>query len=179
MKPNITDQLLCERFPYLFADRHASMQTTALCWGFEIGAGWMGIIYEAAIELEPLIVAYMAAHMEESNPFPWFLVDNWYGVKWSVCHPLLVLRRLNEWVRVEIWPGDAEPWWPRASQIKEKYGTLRFYMTGGTPEMYTIVDKAESQSSKTCETCGKPGKLRGHGWYYTACAKHTKKEDKK
>ncbi len=63
----------------------------------------------------------------------------------------------------------------RASQIKEKYGTLRFYLSGGTNEMYAITDKAQSQSSKTCETCGHPGKLRGQGWFYTACWRHARR----
>ena len=28
------DQLLCERYPKIFANRHADMKTTAMCWGF-------------------------------------------------------------------------------------------------------------------------------------------------
>ena len=63
----------------------------------------------------------------------------------------------------------------RASQVKEKYGTLRFYLTGGTEEMYAIIHKAESQSSKTCEECGKPGKVRGKMWLSTRCAACWKK----
>ena len=73
---------------------------------------------------------------------------------------------------------DPEGWtngFYRASQVKEKYGTLRFYLSGGTDDMYAVVNKAERLSSVTCETCGKPGKLRGHSWVYTACAKHTRK----
>jgi hypothetical protein len=27
------------------------------------------------------------------------------------------------------------------------------------------------------EECGAPGKIRGRGWYYTACDKHTREED--
>jgi hypothetical protein len=61
-----------------------------------------------------------------------------------------------------------------ASQIKEKYGTLRFYIRGGSIEADDIVHEAEQESETTCETCGAPGKLRGTGWYYTACDAHTK-----
>lgn len=67
---------------------------------------------------------------------------------------------------------------PRASQIKEKYGTLRFYMTSATDEMYEIVTEAERKSEDTCDRCGSPGKLRGGGWLYTTCDEHTKDEDK-
>jgi hypothetical protein len=64
----------------------------------------------------------------------------------------------------------------RAAQIKEKFGTLRFYLTSGTDEMWEIVAEAEKKSAFTCEQCGKPGKLRGKGWLYTACTKCAKKK---
>ncbi len=67
---------------------------------------------------------------------------------------------------------DPEGWdfgYYRASQVKEKYGTLRFYMSGETKKMSTIIRKAERRSSKTCEACGKAGKLRGDGWYVVRC----------
>ena len=66
----------------------------------------------------------------------------------------------------------------RTSQIKEKYGTLRWYLSGGTEEMEAIINKAEIKSHKTCEQCGKKGKVRGHGWLYCACFEHTELEDR-
>jgi len=56
-----------------------------------------------------------------------------------------------------------------ASQIKEKYGTLRFYLNSGTDEAYDATDEAERKSESICESCGSPGICRGRGWYYTAC----------
>lgn len=64
-----------------------------------------------------------------------------------------------------------------ASQVKEKFGTLRFYMSSSTQEMEDLIDKAEALSRVTCEDCGAAGKLRGTHWLYTACDEHTKKED--
>jgi hypothetical protein len=58
---------------------------------------------------------------------------------------------------------------PRALQVKEKYGTLRFYMTTSTDEMESLIDGAESKSAKTCENCGSSGKLRRGGWLRTLC----------
>lgn len=63
-------------------------------------------------------------------------------------------------------PGEDHP---RAFQIKEKYGTLRFYLTHGTDEMHRIADEAERKSEGVCEDCGKKGKLRKGGWLRTAC----------
>lgn len=69
-------------------------------------------------------------------------------------------------------------WYPRASQVKEKYGSLRLYMTSETDEMSKVIRIAEEKSSVTCEICGKPGELRGEYWVTTLCDEHTKKEEK-
>ncbi len=65
----------------------------------------------------------------------------------------------------------------RASQVKEKYGTLRFYMTSETDEMSKIIEEMEEESGSICETCGAPGRIRGKHWYYTACEEHAKEGD--
>ena len=62
-------------------------------------------------------------------------------------------------------------------QVKEKFGTLRFYYTGGDEHISGMVRMAESMSSVTCEACGNPGERRGSGWIYTACDAHTKPQD--
>lgn len=72
-----------------------------------------------------------------------------------------------------------------AVQVKEKFGGLRFYYSteGLTREENDKVDRlirrAESKSYKTCEQCGKPGKLYDHGWLYTACPKCHKERNKR
>ena len=38
------DKKLVEKYPKIFADRHADMKTTAMCWGFEHGDGWYWLI---------------------------------------------------------------------------------------------------------------------------------------
>lgn len=57
----------------------------------------------------------------------------------------------------------------KAAQCKEKFGSLRFYLTRETETMTKLIAEAEEQSSKTCEICGKEGKLRQGTWYYTLC----------
>ena len=56
-----------------------------------------------------------------------------------------------------------------AVQVKEKYGGLRFYVESGSDAVYDLIDAAEHESLKTCETCGEPGELRGVGWVSTRC----------
>ena len=57
-------------------------------------------------------------------------------------------------------------------QVKEKFGTLRFYYTGGDDYIAGMVTMAESMSGVMCETCGAPGEIKGGGWLYTACDAH-------
>ena len=55
-------------------------------------------------------------------------------------------------------------------QIKEKFGTLRVYITDGTDEDYLLIEKAEKKSSTICEICGQPGSTcYAWGWIKTMC----------
>jgi len=56
-----------------------------------------------------------------------------------------------------------------ATEVKEKYGTLRFYCSGGNQETDKLIREAEELSAKTCEICGAPGELRGKHWLSTLC----------
>jgi len=62
------------------------------------------------------------------------------------------------------------------SQVKEKFGSLRFYTNGSDDLITGMVWMAEHMSCRVCETCGKPGKFRGKGWFYTACDEHAREE---
>ena len=59
-----------------------------------------------------------------------------------------------------------------AVQVKEKFGTLRFYTTGG--DLYTrgLVWLADALSAVVCEECGAPALSSGTGWIVTRCADH-------
>ncbi len=58
-----------------------------------------------------------------------------------------------------------------AIQVKEKFGTLRFYMTTSTVEIDYLIGDAEAASCRTCEACGEPGKMRGVRWLEVKCDK--------
>jgi hypothetical protein len=60
----------------------------------------------------------------------------------------------------------------QVTQVKEKYGGLRFYVSYATDEQYNLIDKAEEVSLKVCEVCGRLGKTRGYGWLKTLCDNH-------
>lgn len=58
-------------------------------------------------------------------------------------------------------------------QIKEKYGSLRWY-SNGSPNgcEYPIINKYEALSKRTCIVCGKSAKYISTGWISPYCEKH-------
>lgn len=58
-------------------------------------------------------------------------------------------------------------------QVKEKFGTLRFYAPGND-RIFRLIGMAEDLSGMTCEACGKRGKLYTDGWWQTLCKEHAK-----
>jgi len=38
------DDLLCEKYPKIFAERNMPMNLTCMCWGFQHNGGWFNII---------------------------------------------------------------------------------------------------------------------------------------
>jgi hypothetical protein len=56
-----------------------------------------------------------------------------------------------------------------ATQVKEKFGTLRFYVNYGDKDVFRLIDAAEHESATICELCGAPGTLLTKGWHSTRC----------
>lgn len=57
----------------------------------------------------------------------------------------------------------------RVIQVKEKFGTLRYYLNYEDDYLTGAIEMAELMSSKICEVCGNPGDIRGGGWVKTLC----------
>ena len=62
---------------------------------------------------------------------------------------------------------------PKVLQVKEKLGTLRFYVRNASDEVRAMIELAVERSAVTCEDCGAPGRLRrSRGWMRTLCDNH-------
>jgi hypothetical protein len=91
------------------------------------------------------------------------LENGWKEIVISLCHVLeYAITRLPEEERVQIY----------CAQVKEKFGSLRFYMTAESPYMSGAIRVAEGLSSKTCRVCGCPGKRRDDGYIEVLCDAH-------
>ena len=69
--------------------------------------------------------------------------------------------------------GVAKECWPRIAQIKEKLGTLRFYVHGplsdGLRQQISHEHSDEGESTRTCERCGAARKARDGSLLNTYC----------
>lgn len=61
---------------------------------------------------------------------------------------------------------------PVAGQVKQKFGSLRFYVHSATPAQHAYIAFAEAMSARTCEVCGLPGELSKGRWIRTRCQRH-------
>lgn len=91
-------------------------------------------------------------------PFGFECGDGWFDIIWRLC------ENIDSLAGPEF----------EVMQVKEKFGGLRFYTYNGSPEIDKMIEQAESESYKTCEVCGEPGKPQGKSWIKTVCEKHAR-----
>jgi hypothetical protein len=173
------DEYLCKAYPKIFADRNADMKTTAMCWGFECSDGWFNILNQLCGNIQHHIdwsiknhnfdIEYnkMVADAKEGN---WDRFNEYYK-SW-----IDLEDRREEILESELKEVRQPCHQVVAEQVKEKFGTLRFYYNGGDDYISGLVSMAESMSGVTCETCGSPGTRTGGGWIKTACTEHSGKD---
>ena len=103
---------------------------------------------------------------ENLMPFGFECGDGWFGL----------IDRLSDEIETEcqrlLREGELkENDLPIAVQVKEKFGTLSFYMSYTTEAMLGMINKAAAKSAVTCEKCGGRGVLNIEGWWSVRCEK--------
>jgi len=118
----------------------------------------------------PLLYRDRHAHMSQTCMYWGFCCGSgWFDLIWKLSGQLeRIISKMTPDMQKEF----------RAAQVKEKFGTLRFYMSSSTGKIGKLISAAESKSARTCENCGKGGKLciTKEGWYKILCTKCTAKD---
>jgi hypothetical protein len=86
--------------------------------------------------------------------------DGWYALIYTLCAQLQHWTDKNGAPQVE------------ATQVKEKYGGLRFYVASANDIQQGMIEMAEAMSDRLCEVCGRPGEQIDAGWLVTRCEAH-------
>ena len=98
----------------------------------------------------------------------------WFGILTQLCQNI---QSHIDWQNTRV-PNSC----PQVTieQVKEKFGSLRFYYQGGDEYIMGLVSMAESMTGITCEECGNPGETRHDGWVHVSCdACEAKREEAK
>ena len=158
------DELLCEKYPKIFRDRNAPMNQTCMCWGFDCGDGWFNII--------DMLCANIQSHIENVEK------QREHTIRWNnqVNDPDYDWSDKASFIKREERPVPELVDQVVAVQVKEKFGTLRFYYNGGDDFINGLERMAESMSAVTCEECGNPGTITKGGWIRTLCETHKKEK---
>jgi len=132
-------QKLYDKYPDLFSNKDKGIQNSCMAWGCECGNGWYEIISS---------VCWMIKQHEDNK--------RWRKEYLEKNEP----ERLSE--EQEYFPVKFD-------QVKEKYGGLRLYFSGGDQYVEGLVSMAEAMSYKICEVCGNKGQPNKGGWITTLC----------
>lgn len=119
----------------------------------------------ALCEAYPLIFRDCHADATETGVYWDFECgDGWYSLIDNLCKCIQTYITNNKCEQIT------------AIQVKEKFGTLRFYYSGGDDLIAGMVWFAEHLSSTICEVCGEPGTCTrdSAGWISCTCEKHRK-----
>jgi hypothetical protein len=167
---------LYKKYPKIFRQKDLSMQQTCMCWGIECGEGWENLL--------DALCSSIQYHIDNSRSNRARYLINLRAVKRALKNGTLnelannVFRYdsdrkekflndpLNFYDPIEVIPQL------EATQVKEKFGTLRFYSMGGDEYCFGAISMAEYMSGITCEICGDKGRIVGGGWVKCRCEKH-------
>lgn len=131
--------VLYEKYPVLFENKDKSPMASCMAFGIECNLGW-------------------------------------YELLASVCWRIFQHERnISDRIRIRLKnnkendQSDLDYIPVKFDQIKEKFGGLRIYYSGGDDYVDGVIDMAEEMSYKICEICGNAGKPNKGGWITTLC----------
>ena len=76
--------------------------------------------------------------------------DGWFDLIWNLSQ---AIENDAKQSGISSESGD----WPEATQVKQKMGTLRFYLVNWTDTTSVLINESSRVSAKTCEVCGASG----------------------
>lgn len=140
-------ETLYEKYPDFFNKVGCDPRESCMCWGVDCGIGWYDLISALLYSIKQ-----HEKHVKERND-------------WSMKENGKPSEKYKDYCPVVL------------EQIKEKFGLLRFYYSGGDDHISGLVDMAEEMSGYICERCGNSGKVRKQGWMITLCDKCQEERD--
>lgn len=150
---------LYEKYPKIFEQKRPSNDTNSDVLGISCGDGWYNIIDNLCNEIQQLV------DRPHENIARYKIIVSQELEKGEGADMLWIETCRESIKREESKVMDQVV----ATQVKEKFGSLRFYVNGGNDTTDSLISFAESMSFCTCESCGRPGQPSDGGWIYVRC----------
>ena len=153
---------LFEKYPLIFEGRTLGHKESLMSFGLAVGDGWFNIIDVLCESL------YRPAKLAEAEYkfMRWRELNPDKAGKGDPVTAAAIERALVDAV-------TAQDEIPRAVQVKEKFGSLQFYLSRTpTAEQWIAIEFAQAMSQRTCEICGSPGEILRDRWHKALCEKH-------
>lgn len=167
------DRYLVLKYPKLFCNRYKSMTETCMYWGFECGDGWFWLIDNLCDSIQSYIDNNSKQYRIKNKFFRYthkFLRDR--GLPYKLRNKFLrniVSKIFDELNKLEREEYETIPQ-VTVDQVKEKFGSLRFYYSGGNDMIDGMVWLAEHMSYNICELCGSTKNIGSTtGWIRILC----------
>jgi hypothetical protein len=107
-------------------------------------------------------------YIQQTNPYKYeFAIgDGWFKIVYELVHGIMVN---------DLKKGD---WVTKVTQCKEKFGGLRFYVTGTSDKNWSLIRNAEQKSYGVCEETGSEVEVGTwtQGWTQTLCRQYALKK---
>lgn len=113
----------------------------------------------------------------EGNPYGvnWDVPDGWIQLIDDLCGA--IQSRVDNW---KMWNAEGEHTCPQVTctQVKEKFGGLRFYTIGGDEQTEGMIRMAEHMSYRMCINCAtRENIVRTEGWITYKCKSCAEKDE--
>jgi hypothetical protein len=167
---NLLDTYLCQKYPLIFCERNLSPEKTCMCRGFP-GSGWFFLINGLCSMIQTHIDKKIHKRKKGLINFTKMLIRKCF-LKFNIPNKMIPMVEY-EYITKGI-PQVV------AKQVKEKFGKLCFYYSGGDDYIKSLVDFAEYLSGKICEDCGAMNENVGYttnGWIRIVCSQCLQKSN--
>jgi len=136
-------------------------------FGFECGDGWYWLLENLMSQIQ--IEIKHENDRRDREPLKKWMDKLSFKLRVRTKHKRKLLKWLGNWI-YENQPRGVPHITFQINQIKEKFGGLRFYYSGGNNAIDGMTNLAESMSYSICEFCGTTENVGlTAGWYTTIC----------
>lgn len=180
------EKLIFRRFKSMYRQHKLDMSQTCMCWGLSHGNGWHNLIWKLSEDIKRelkndpdtkrryhVMKEIATSTSEDTDKYGRFKYETVFKARF------LAVAKLYAFFARKFSADYTPPTYEVCDrafavvQVKEKFGTLRYYTQGYyNDKIERLIGEAEKKSEQVCESCGRDtgeSNLKGGSWVYNMC----------